>query len=180
MVMRKVSLAVIVVCLVAAALWLVASRIPAPEDTPIRAASEDAGLSSPADSASGGEFRGALLAGQRAPLVDFTQGDYEEARASGKLIVLYFYANWCPVCKRETADALYPAFNELMRGDVIGFRVSYNDNETSVEEKELAREFGVGYQHTKVFVKNGERILKSPEGWDKARYISEINAALNL
>lgn len=58
---------------------------------------------------------------------------------------------------------------------VIGFRVNYNDNQTDNDECNLAREFGVAYQHTKIFVKNGTRILKSPEGWNKDRYLIEIN-----
>jgi len=36
----------------------------------------------------------------------------------------------------------------------------------------------VGYQHTKVFLKNGKRILKAPDSWDKDRYMFEINKAL--
>lgn len=124
-------------------------------------------------------YAGALLAGSAAPLLDFAKADYEKSKASDTLVVLYFYATWCPICKKEVADALYPAFNELTDERVIGFRVNYNDTDTDSDEKALAREFGVGYQHTKVFVKGGTRILKSPEGWDRARYIREINTALN-
>ena len=75
-------------------------------------------------------------------------------------------------------NALYPAFDELDLEGVVGFRVNYNDNQTDNDEKDLAREFGVAYQHTKVFVKDGERILKSPESWDKGRYLEEINSAI--
>lgn len=60
----------------------------------------------------------------------------------------------------------------------MGFRVSYNDDEVTPEEKALAREFGVAYQHTKVFIKNGKQVLKAPDGWDKARYLAEIQKAL--
>lgn len=123
-------------------------------------------------------YAGVLLAGSAAPLLDFTKADYEEAKQSDKLVMLYFYATWCPICKKETADALYPAFNELTDERVIGFRVNYNDGDTDESEKALARELGVAYQHTKVFLKNGERILKSPEGWDKARYLAEIVRAI--
>lgn len=125
-----------------------------------------------------GSYAGALLAGRAAPLLDFTKAEYENAKASDKLVALYFYANWCPICKVEIAEALYPAFNELSDSRVIGFRVNYNDSETEADEKALARELGIGYQHTKVFLKNGKRILKSPEGWSKERYLSEINKVL--
>lgn len=124
------------------------------------------------------KYTGTVLAGKSAPLLDFMKADYDTAVKSDKLVVLYFYANWCPICKAETANALYPAFNDLATDEVVGFRVNYNDSDTDSSEKALASQFGVAYQHTKVFVKNGARILKSPEGWDKNRYRSEIGKAL--
>ena len=127
--------------------------------------------------ASGGKYSGAMLAGTSAPLLDFTKADYDAALNSDKLIVLYFYANWCPICKAEF-PLMQKAFDELDTDKVIGFRVNYNDNQTDNDEKNLAKQFGVAYQHTKVFVKNGQRILKSPEGWDRARYGIEINKFL--
>lgn len=123
-------------------------------------------------------YEGEILAGSSAPLLDFKKADYDEALNSSKLVALYFYANWCPTCKAEIKDALLPGFNELSTDNVIGFRVNYNDNDTDEYEKALAQEFGVAYQHTKVFVKNGERVLKSPETWDKDRYLSEIESQI--
>lgn len=122
-------------------------------------------------------FSGKVLAGHAAPLLDFTKTDYETALKSDKLIVLYFYANWCPICKEEVPK-LEAAFNELQTSRVVGFRVNYKDSETDKDEEALAKQFGVGYQHTKVFLKNGERVLKAPDGWDKNRYLSEINKFL--
>ena len=124
------------------------------------------------------EFQGERLAGNPSPLLEYVPSDYAKAQDSGKLIVLYFYANWCPICKEEVSSSLLPAFNELERDDVIGFRVNFNDSDTDKSEQELARQFGVAYQHTKVFLKNGERVLKSPESWDKDRYFEEINKAV--
>jgi len=123
-------------------------------------------------------FSGTVLAGAAAKLIDYNKADYEKALASDKLAVLYFYANWCPVCKEETTAALYPAFNELSGSSVVGFRVNFDDSDTDDDEIALAREFGVAYQHTKVFVKNNKRVLKSPESWDKERYAREIEKAL--
>jgi len=122
-------------------------------------------------------FKGEVLAGSTSPLLDFNESDYKKALASDKLVTLYFYANWCPSCRIEFPK-MQSAFNKLSGDNVIGFRVNYNDNQTDSAEKGLAKEFGVAYQHTKVFVKNGERILKSPETWDEARYTSEINKFL--
>lgn len=123
------------------------------------------------------KYSGAVLAGSKAQLLDFNKADYDKATMSGKLVVLYFYANWCPICKAEFPK-MQAAFNELSTGDVIGFRVNYNDNETDADEKALAREHGVAYQHTKVFVRNGTKILKAPDSWDTNRYLSEINRRL--
>lgn len=115
-----------------------------------------------------------VIAGAASPLLDYRKADYDEALNSGKPIFLYFYANWCPICKEETANALYPAFNEFNQDGLVGFRVNYKDNETDENEVALAREFGVGYQHTKVLIKDGKAVLKSPESWDKARYLAEM------
>lgn len=123
------------------------------------------------------KYSGAMLAGKSAPLLDFTKADYDAAVKTDKLFVLYFYANWCPICKAEF-PIMQKVFNELTTDKVIGFRVNYNDDQTDSDEKNLAREFGVAYQHTKVFVKGGQRTLKSPEGWDENRYDTEINKAL--
>jgi thiol-disulfide isomerase/thioredoxin len=124
-------------------------------------------------------FSGAVLAGSSAPVLDFNQADYEKAKNSDKLIVVYFYANWCPVCKKEVANGFYPAFNGLSSDNVVAFRVNYKDNETDSAEEALAREFGVAYQHTKVFVKNGERVLKSPDSWSEDDYIKNISKFVN-
>ena len=124
------------------------------------------------------KYTGTVLAGKSALLLDYNKADYDMAIASDKLVVLYFYANWCPICKEETANALYPAFNELTTDKVVGIRINFKDNDTDKDEENLARQYGIPYQHTKVFVKNSKQILKAPDGWDKARYLTEINKAL--
>lgn len=123
------------------------------------------------------DFIGTVLAGNSAPLLEFSQADYEKALTSKKVVALFFFANWCPTCKKEF-PLMQSAFDSLKTNDVVGFRVNYNDNETSGDEKALAREFGVAYQHTKVFLKNGERVLKSPETWNEERYVEEITTLL--
>jgi thiol-disulfide isomerase/thioredoxin len=123
------------------------------------------------------KYSGAVLAGKSAPLLDYNKADYDAAVKSDKLVALYFVANWCPICKVELPK-LYAAFNELTIDKVVGFQVNYNDSDTDANEKALASQFGVAYQHTKVFLKNGQRILKSPESWSKEQHLSEINKAL--
>lgn len=129
------------------------------------------------EDASSLQFVGTKLSGTSSPLLDFNKADYDKAVASEKLVVLYFYANWCPICRAEFPKA-EAAFGKLTGDQVVGFRVNFNDDQTDDNEKALAREYGVAYQHTKVFVRNGQRILKSPEAWEEERYLQEIEKAL--
>ncbi|MEK7188199.1 MAG: TlpA disulfide reductase family protein [Patescibacteria group bacterium] len=122
-------------------------------------------------------FSGTVLAGASAPLLDFTKADYDKAVVSGKIVLLYFYANWCPICKAEFPK-MQSAFNKLNTDQIVAFRVNYKDDQTDAAETDLARQFGVAYQHTKVFVKNGKQISKHPDSWEESRYLTEINKLL--
>jgi thiol-disulfide isomerase/thioredoxin len=129
-------------------------------------------------STSSSDFVGAKLAGQQALLLDFVFADYQKALAANKIIVLYFYANWCPICVKEFPQ-MQAAFDQLTTDKIIGFRLNYNDDQVEAAEEQLARQFGVAYQHTKVILVNGQRVLKSPQSWDQQRYLAEINKLLN-
>jgi len=67
-------------------------------------------------------------------------------KAANNRRVLYFYANWCPICK--PADADFKANSNKISSDVIVIRVNYNDSDTDQEEKDLAQKYGITYQHT--------------------------------
>lgn len=122
-------------------------------------------------------YTGTVLAGTSAPLLEFNPTDFAAAQEANKVIVLYFYANWCPECRAEFPK-MEQAFNTLDTNQVVGFRVNFNDNQTGNAEVALAREHGIAYQHTKVIIKNGQQLLKSPETWEQDRYPREINQAL--
>ena len=116
---------------------------------------------------------GKVLAGSKTPYMEYNKEDYDKALAEGKTILLYFYADWCPICKAEQ-KATFAAFNELDLDNVVGFRVNYKDSATDDNEVELAKKYGISYQHTKVILKDGKQALKAPDSWDKDRYITEI------
>lgn len=85
----------------------------------------------------------------------FTKARYDAARAAGKPILLYFYASWCPFCKEQ--DPRFARVIPEHDGGVVALRVNYNDTDTDEDEKALAREFGVTYQHTMFFIgRDGE------------------------
>ena len=117
-------------------------------------------------------FSGKVLAGTTSPYIEFNKADYEKALSENKKILLYFYASWCPSCKKEQPE-LFAAFGQLNDPDIVGFRVDYNDNEDA-DEKALARQFGVAYQHTKVILKDGKQVAKFPDSWSKQRYLDEL------
>ena len=119
-------------------------------------------------------YHGTVITDVGAPLLEFNTTDYDSAIAAGKLVVLYFYADWCPICKEEF-PAMERAFDSLTGDSVVGFRIHYKDSVTTNADESLARQFSVTSQHTKVFVKGGERVLKSPESWTQERYVAEIS-----
>ncbi|MFZ1721876.1 MAG: thioredoxin family protein [Microgenomates group bacterium] len=73
--------------------------------------------------------------------------------------VLFFYANWCPTCK--PADKSFSENSAKIPADVTVIRVNYNDTETDQAEKDLAKKYGVTYQHTYVQIDtSGKEIAK--------------------
>lgn len=66
--------------------------------------------------------------------------------SSGSRRVLFFYANWCPICK--PADASFRNQESLIPQDVRVIRVNYSDSDTDQDEKDLAKKYGITYQHT--------------------------------
>ena len=89
--------------------------------------------------------------------VPYTASSFSQA--NGNRRVLYFYANWCPSCRPADQDlsANVGRFPE----DVTVIRVNYNDTETDQDEKDLAKKYGITYQHTFVQIDDaGNQITK--------------------
>ncbi|OGG17093.1 hypothetical protein A3D77_05780 [Candidatus Gottesmanbacteria bacterium RIFCSPHIGHO2_02_FULL_39_11] len=75
--------------------------------------------------------------------------------ASSNRRVLFFYASWCPTCK--PADASFTQNASKIPEDVTLIRVNYNDPETDQEEKDLAKKYGITYQHTFVQIDSTDK-----------------------
>lgn len=97
--------------------------------------------------------------------VNYSSSTLATAQQSGGQTVLYFHANWCPVCQ-----ALEPSIkrnvSDLPEGLTI-LKVDY-DRETA-----LKQQYGVTYQHTFVQVDANGNKLKLWSGSTDARDIAD-------
>lgn len=123
-------------------------------------------------------YVGKVLAGTTSPFLEFKREDYNKALSENKIIVLNFYANWCPICRAE-APAIHEGFNSLTTDRLVGFRVNFNDSDTDKDEEALAKDFKIPYQHSKVILKNGKEFSRSLDSWDKAIFDQEVKKALS-
>ncbi len=90
----------------------------------------------------------------------FTDQDFATTASSRR--VLFFYASWCPTCR--PVDKLLSENSSKVPGDVVIFRVNYNDPETDDQEKELAKKYEITYQHTFVQVDEGGNVITKWNG----------------
>ena len=98
---------------------------------------------------------------------DYTKSAFDQA--TGKRRVLFFYANWCPICR--PADSDIRANVAKLPADVVVFRVNYNDTDTDSDEKALAKEYGVTYQHTFVQIDSDGNVVTK---WNGGKILSSI------
>lgn len=119
---------------------------------------------------------GEQKAGDQAPLIEFSQADYDYARAQGKKIALFFFSDWCSTCRNEIANEVIPAFDQLERDGLVGFLVNYDDRRTDADEDALAHEFQIPGRHTKVFLDTDGSVIRktAPENWTTAQYLEVL------
>ncbi|MCD8484330.1 thioredoxin family protein [Candidatus Woesebacteria bacterium] len=118
----------------------------APSETPVGTPAQDD--SDPNETTSGAQY------------VAHTPGILAETANSRR--VLFFYANWCPTCR--PADADFAAQVESLPDDVTVIRVNYDDSETSAEERQLANQYSVTYQHTFVQIDSSGEVVTTWNG----------------
>ena len=89
--------------------------------------------------------------------VEYSKANFDAASSNRR--VLFFYASWCPTCK--PADASFMQNESRIPEDVTLIRVNYNDPETDQDEKDLAKKYGITYQHTFVQIdSSGNEVTK--------------------
>ncbi len=104
---------------------------------------------------------------------DWDKAAFDKAAGEGKIILIDFAANWCPACQAEHPQ-LIAGLENLNDPRFVGFRVHYKDDETTPEHTELAKKYGIAYQHTKVVIKDGKMVLKSPAAWTADKVVTEL------
>jgi len=114
-----------------------------------------------------------LIAGDVSKYYDWDKAKFDQAVAEDKTVYLEFYASWCSSCKTQEAH-LKAGFEQLDDPNVVGFKIHYNDPQTTPEHKALAQQYQIAYQMTKIILKGGEVVLKSPEPWEKDRFLEEM------
>jgi hypothetical protein len=122
-------------------------------------------------------FSGTKLAGSAAPLLSFSTSDYAQARTAHKLIVLYFYSDNDSNSRDEFLE-ITDAFNQLSTNKVVGFRVHMDDDFVSEPEFKVQQDFHVTSTTTKIFIKDGNELLRSTDSWGQEEYLNQLNKLL--
>lgn len=99
-----------------------------------------------------------------------TESNFEELLATGKPIVVDFWATWCGPCKKIGPDI------EALATDYEGQAII---GKCDVEENDgLAMRFGVRNVPTVIFIKDGQVVDKQVGAAPKASFESKLKAIL--
>lgn len=84
--------------------------------------------------------------------VDYSKELLQESMDSGKVVLLYFTANWCPTCRAQ--EPINNSLFKNLQGDseIVAYKAHILDDETTKEEEALAKEYGVRLQHSFVLI----------------------------
>ena len=103
--------------------------------------------------------------------LEIKDGNFEELLASGKPMVVDFWATWCGPCKKIAPDV--EALAEQYKDQVIIGKCDVDDND------ELTGRFGVRNIPTVLFIKNGEVQDKTVGAVTKAQLEEKVQALLS-
>ena len=102
----------------------------------------------------------AAIPAQAAAPVAFNGDAFKAALDSGKPVLVWIHASWCPTCKAQA-----PILDGLLNGrfsDMMAFQVDFD------AEKDIVREFGAQMQSTLIVFRNGAEAGRSVGDTDPA------------
>ena len=102
--------------------------------------------------------------------LEIKDSNFEELVASGKPLVIDFWATWCGPCKKIAPDV--EALAEAYQDQVIIGKCDVDDND------DVASEFGIRNIPTVLFFKGGQLVDKQVGSAPKATYVAKIDALL--
>lgn len=104
---------------------------------------------------------------------EFNMEEYNLAIHSDYYLVLDFYSNWCPSCKKEDS-ILQSSFNDLE--NIVIFKVNHEDSDTSQDEKELALKFDISKRDSGIVLKKGVEISRYNGHKSQSEYEAIFNS----
>jgi peroxiredoxin len=108
---------------------------------------------------------------------EYTTDNFKLAQEEGKLVLLYFYTDWCPGCYIELMQ-LKKALKKFDPEEIAVYVVDYKGEGVIAEEEELARDLKVDTKQTKVLIYRGHEVMRSSDPWDEKRYAFELDTIL--
>jgi peroxiredoxin len=108
---------------------------------------------------------------------EYTTDNFKLAQEEGKLVLLYFYTDWCPGCYVELMQ-LKKALKKFDPEELAVYVVDYKGEGVIAEEEELARDLKVDAKQTKVLIYHGKEVMRSADPWDEKRYTFELDTIL--
>lgn len=104
--------------------------------------------------------------------IAYTEEGLARAQAEGRPVMLYFWASWCPICRKEEPDII--KWVESSEHPVAGFRVNFDT------EKVLKSKLGVPFQHTTVFLNaKGEEVERFTGPSSEAQFRAAFDKSAN-
>ncbi len=82
---------------------------------------------------------------------DYSAEIYEKALTEDRVVVLYFTANWCEICRTQE-EINTKVFSGLTTDGVVALRIHILDSEATIDTENLAKKFSIAKENTSVIL----------------------------